>query len=156
MTTTMPMPDWATDEARGQTADMLDGTAARAGAIQFVPVTNFSSHFAEWTFRGSDLLVHLFPRTSLGDAWTPTRYDAEDNYIPARREEKATVAFPGDMRDRILAAVDKTWMGDVAIDLVHELGAYAVQFQDAKTVVHSVGPGKFVDTFCEAIDAQLE
>jgi hypothetical protein len=125
------------------------------GPVELVPVLEFSTLFAEWVFKDRDLLLHLFPRAGAADRWYPAEH-RDGVYIPARREEKATVSFPGNMRDLIKEASDKTWMGDVAIDLVPELGAYAVQFQDSKNTVELIGPGKFVDKFCEALDALLE
>lgn len=123
--------------------------------IDFTPVTDFSTHFAEHTFKDSDLLVHVFPRAGESDRYYPAEI-RDGNYIPGRFEEKATVTFPGNVRDLIKQASDKAWMGDVAIDLVPELGAYAVQFQGAKNTVKGVGTGKFVDTFCAELDALLE
>lgn len=122
--------------------------------VEFEQVTSFSTHFAEWTFKGDDLLVHLFPRSGRSDKYYPAYHD-NGEYRPGRLEEKATVTFPGDMRDRIKRATDEVWLGDVAIDYVPELGSYSVQFQDAKTTVKVTGP-KFMDKFCEAVDSALE
>ena len=154
---TMEMPEWATEEARREAMKALASydLPEEFAPVDLVPVTEFSTLFAEWMFKEKDLLLHLFPRAGAEDRWYPASY-RDGHYIPARREEKATITFPGDMRDLIKEASDKTWMGNVAIDLVPELGAYAVQFQDAKNTVDLVGPGKFVDKFCEALDALLE
>lgn len=154
----MEMPEWATEEARREAMKALANYDLPEGfaPVKLEPVTSFSTLFAEWTFKGSDLLLHLFPRAGSDDQWYPASYSSNGTYIPARLEEKATITFPGYMRDHIKAASDKTWMGDVAIDLVPELGAYSVQFQKAKNTVALVGPEKFVDRFCEALDELLD
>ena len=122
--------------------------------VEFEQVTSFSTHFAEWTFKGGDLLVHLFPRSGRSDKYYPAYLD-NGEYRPGRFEEKATATFPDDMRDRIKRAADEVWLGDVAIESVPELGSYTVQFQDAATTAKVAG-SKFMDKFCEAMDSELE
>lgn len=153
----MELPEWATEETRREAMKALANYEMpdEFAPVDLTPVLNFSTLFAEWVFKDSDLLLHLFPRAGEGDHWHEGKYYG-DRYVPARREEKATVTFPGDMRDFIKEASDKTWMGDIAVDLVPELGAYSVQFQGAKNTVALVGAEKFVDKFCEALDALLE
>lgn len=177
----MPMPEWA-DEAKGELQQALSAASAPFKVKEMEPITDFSTHFAEYFAQGDDFVVHLFPRNGSGDRWEEGHYiprcrscrseislpkgnqlkpcprcgHAGLVYIPGRKEEKATVVFPGDMRDRILKAADANWMGDVAIDLVVELGAYAVQFQGAKATAGVVGYDRFADGFCSMLDEFLE
>ena len=96
-------------------------------------------------------------------------------YVPGRRDELGEkVMFPVDMLDRIAQAAEDTWMGETAaeravllryaseqeIENLEEAqpvdtGAYTVQFQGAKGTAATIGLRKFVDTFCEHLDAQL-
>lgn len=178
----MPMPEWV-GEAKEEWDKSAAHKGAPFKVREMTPVTSFSTLFAEYFFQEDDFVMHLFPRNGRGDVWEEGQYVDQCRacrsrvvmpkdlkkmepcprcghcglvYIPGRKEEKATVIFPGDMRDRILKAADATWMGDVAIDLVVELGAYAVQFQRAKTTATLVGPEKFADGFCSKLDELLE
>ena len=171
----MAVPTWAEDAKKQMFEEhgKLDYSNAGAQKVELTPVTSFSTLFAEFEVKESDVLVHLFPRAGAEDRWYPEEYK-EGKYIPARREEDVGVRFPENIKDLIQAAADKTWQGSIAIELASLLrygedadvetaepveadtGAYVVQFQDAKTAAMVVEVGKFVDTFCEALDAQLE
>lgn len=178
----MSVPEWW-DEAKEEWNKAMIPVSAPFKVRELKPITSFSTLFAEYFFQKDDFVIHLFPRNGSGDQWKEGRYIDQCRscrarvempkdlskmvpcprcghcglvYIPGRMEEKATVVFPGDMRDRILKAADSSWMGDVAIDLVVELGAYAVQFQGAKTPVLTIGPEKFADGFCSVLDELLE
>jgi hypothetical protein len=178
----MPIPEWV-DEAKQEWHKTATTRGAPFRVRVMTPVTSFSTLFAEYFFQGEDFVFHLFPRNGAGDIWEEGRYtdwcrschsrvempkDLSKMvpcprcghcgliYIPGRKEEKATVFFPGDMRDKILEAANAAWMGDVAIELVPELGAYAVQFQGAKTPASTIGPEKFADGFCSMLDTLLE
>lgn len=179
--TGMQVPEWLA-EAKDEWNKASSGSMPFR-VKEMTPITHFSTLFAEYFVEGDDFVLHLFPRNGVGDRWKEGRYVDQCRscrarvpmpqnirklepcpqcghcglvYIPGRKEEKATVVFPGDMRDLILKASDKTWMGEVAIDLVPELGAYAVQFQRAKTTTGLVGHEKFADGFCSELDSLLE
>lgn len=178
----MPMPEWV-GESRKDLHQAVSSAGTSFKVKEMKPITSFSTHFAEYYIEEKDFVLHLFPRNGPSDVWEEGHYLPrcrscrsevplpEGNrklkpcprcghaglvYIPGRKEEKATVVFPGDMRDRILKAADATWMGDVAIDLIVELGAYAVQFQGAKTTASVVGLEEFADKFCSVLDELLE
>jgi hypothetical protein len=139
-------------------------------------VEAFSNLFAEYEVRGHDLLVHVFARNGGEDRYWPPEIKEDGTRVEGRLELSGEEApsFPNDIVNRIKAAVDKVWQGDVAIDKAtvlryeesddvakddpfeRDLKAYAVQFQGAATTVGLVGVPKFVDQFCEALDRQLE
>jgi len=152
----MPMPDWADEKTRNAAMKALATCEMPEDFSQadLVPVTIFSSLFAEWMFKDKDLLLHVFPRAGEKDQWYPESYSA-GNYIPGRREEKSLVSFPDNISDLLKESADKTWMGSVAIEHIEELGAYSLQFQGAKNTVNTVGADKFVDKFCEELDRLL-
>lgn len=154
----MAVPEWAKNaqEDLAKAHQGLSYEKAGASIRQLTPVTDFSTHFAEYEIKGNDVLVHLFPRGGNEDRWYPESYNAEGTYIPGRREVKASVSFPKDAAARIKAAVDAMWQGSVAVEEVPELGAFVVQFQGAKTTSAVVGVDKFVDKFCEELDHRLE
>jgi hypothetical protein len=172
---TMAVPKWA-EEAKDQMFTehgKLNYEGAGADKVQLTALENFSTLFAEFELKGNDVLVHLFPRAGADDRWYPEQYK-EGRYIPARREEDVGARFPDNMVERIAGAADKTWQGSIAVEPVSLLrygedadveveeptenatGAFVVQFQDAKTTASVVGVGKFVDSFCEALDLALE
>jgi hypothetical protein len=171
----MPIPKWA-DNAKKQMFEehgKLNYDGAGAKKVELVPVTSFSTFFAEYEIKDSDLLIHLFPRAGAEDRWYPEEY-RDGKYIPARREEDTGTRFPENIEELVKGAADETWQGDIAVELASllryeeeadvktdepteiDIGAYVVQFQNAKTSVTVVGIEKFVDKFCEALDARLD
>ena len=153
----MPVPSWV-NEAREQmfkAHQSVDYKNAGTKVRELTPVTCFSTHFAEYELKEKDILVHVFPRGGHSDRWYPESYNKEGTYIPGRREFKAEVSFPTDMKDRIKTASDTVWQGSIAVDEVSELGAYVIQFQDARGPVEKTVQS-FVEKFCEGIDKQLE
>lgn len=158
MSDPMPVPGWA-KEAREQMFkehEKIDYAKAGARPRDLKPIEAFSTHFAEYEVKGNDVLVHLFPRGDENDRWYPEEYK-DGKYYPARREVKVEgVVFPDDVEKRVKDAVDKVWQGSVCIEMVPELGAIVVQFQNAKTTAEVLGVSKFVDKFCEELDSSLE
>lgn len=182
---TMKVPEWA-GELKDKMVELhkkVDLEATPIGVKNLYVVEDFSTLFGEFEVRNDDVLVHLFPRAGPSDQWVAGRYigrcksckrdvpvpkRAQDLkacpgcghvglvYIPGRQEEKVSCAFPGNMKDIISKAIDRTWMGDTAVDYVVELGAYVVQFQYAKTAAELVGVVQFVDRFCEEVDTLLD
>lgn len=162
--TEMPKPEWS-DDSFNQIFEKDTGKGGAAFKIpDFVPVTCFSTFFAEYMVKEGDLLVHLFPRAGGKDEWSESR-----------REVDTGARFPSGIEDKIRGAADEVWQGDVAIvegkiwkypranpDIVEDetvevsIGTYAIQFQNAGTAVKTLGIDKFMDKFCEELDARLE
>jgi hypothetical protein len=173
----MPVPHWV-DTVREQMFDAhknLDYDGAKIKRRELPVVEDFSNLFAEYELRDHDLLVHVFPRAGGDDRYWPCEYKKDGTYVPSRLEDTVDgPSFPNDIVNRIKAAVDEVWQGDVAIDratllrydseeevvdgdpVEADIKAYAVQFQSAATSAKLVGIPKFVDQFCEALDKQLE
>jgi len=173
----MVVPDWTDSMKSTPEYEMLEAAQSSAGKVKVLEkevVESFSTHFAEYEVKDKDLLVHLFPRRDENDRWYPSSLKDDGTYIPSRRETVTDLRFPEDMEERIKVAVDAVWQGDVAIDKTvilaidpaediefanpyeHDTGAYAVQFQDAANTASAFGLSKFMDSFCEALDKQLE
>jgi len=154
---TMDLPSWADEKTRRTAMKALAEYEMPEDFMQaeLIPITNFSNLFAEYMVKDRDLLVHLFPRAGADDLWYPEEY-RDGKYIPGRREEKSSVEFPVTMGGFIQDALNSVWMGEVATDYIPELGAYSIQFQEAKNTVNTVGANKFVDKFCEELDSRLE
>lgn len=171
----MAVPEWvgeAKDQMFGEHGK-LDYSGAGAQKVELTPVIDFSSHFGEFEVKGNDVLVHLFPRTGMEDRWYPEEY-RDGKYIPARREEDVGARFPENIKELVQEAAGAMWQGSIAVELISLLrygedadvetatpeeadtGVYVVQFQDAKTTAEVVEVGKFVDKFCEALDARLD
>lgn len=174
----MPVPHWV-NEAREQMFEghsQLDYDKAKIEPRKLPVVENFSNLFAEYEVRDGDLLVHVFPRGGANDRYWPPEIKEDGTRVEGRLElsGEELPSFPNDIVNRIKTAVDKVWQGDVAIDKAtvlryeltddvaeddpfeRDLKAYAVQFQDAASAVEQIGVGKFMDQFCEALDALLE
>lgn len=180
----MPIPKWV-GEAKDKMVEMhqdLDHSA-RFEVEKLKPIVAFSTFFAEFEIKEEDLILHLFPRAGEDDKWEEGKYiDLCRNcksrvpmptkhselkpcercghtglvYTPGRQEVGTDIVFPKNMGDIIKAAVDKRWMGGVAIELVEELGAYVVQFQRASNTVKVGTPERFLDPILEHIDSQLD
>ena len=176
----MPVPEWAGD-AKEQMMDAL-GNEREMGvtARSLEPVTDYSTFFAEWERRKMDVLIHLFPRNGADDKWEDGHYlpicrecrndmareDAEQGkacprcgnvglvYMPGTREVQSSIAFPGAVKDSVAAAMDDAWMGDFAIDLIPELGAVAVQVQDANLTDDALG--QLLEKFFDSLDERLD
>jgi hypothetical protein len=181
----MPVPDWA-DELKSKMFEAHSSTRLDASKLEVkdkTPVTVFSNLFGEWELRGDDVLVHLFPRAGEKDQWSDGRYVNRCRncktevpmpksvrelkpcircghtglvYIPGRREERQEHRFPPNMKDLILKAADAVWEGNVAIEFVQELVAFAVQFQGARTVPKLAELGGMLDRFFERVDDLLD
>lgn len=170
--TDLPRPKWADEmEAKLHEAVSVGGMGLQSPDL--TPITDFSTLFAEYEFKGNDLLVHLFPRKGSEDRWYPDEV-RDGKYIPARREEDIGARFPKDFEVKIKSAADEIWQGEVSIqeskvfrydegaDVEKDepkevsIGSFAVQFQSAKQTAKVVGVGKFMDQFCEELDARLE
>jgi DNA-directed RNA polymerase subunit RPC12/RpoP len=180
--TPMPLPDWY-DEAREdlESCDLAPKTMSFQ-PVQLERVDEYSTFFAEYDLQGKHLLLHLFPREGFEDGWSDGHYINRCQncraevampskpselrpcprcghtgliYVPGRVEEKGGVEFPEDARDIIKDAVDQVWLGEVAIELIPELGAYAVQLQHVRNTAKVVGLSEFVDAICEALHSKL-
>jgi DNA-directed RNA polymerase subunit RPC12/RpoP len=176
----MPVPEWAGEmgesmmDALGQQRDL--GVAA----LSLEPVTDYSTFFAEWERRDTDILIHLFPRNGADDKWEDGHYlpicrecrydmsreDAEQGkacprcnhkglvYVPGTREQQAAIAFPGTVKEHVEKAMDDAWLGDFALDLIPELGAVAVQVQDA--ALTDAALSQLLEKFFDSLDGRLD
>jgi hypothetical protein len=181
----MVVPEWV-DGVRDEMIKQHQETPLDPSSFkmqEWPHVSGFSTLFAEFEVREKDLLVHLFPRNGPEDVWEKGHYinrcrscssevpqpksvtelqpcercgHTGLQYIPGRTEEASSIAFPDNMSELIKDAADKVWVGDIAAELIPELNAYIIQFQGAKNTVNTMGPAKFVDKFCEEIDALLD
>jgi hypothetical protein len=138
----MPMPEWAGDLKRKMVqAFETMPNQANAGVVELTPVTEFSSHFAEFTIREKDLILHFFPRAGEEDEWyeasflnrcSRCRRELSEEvmrkrqpcpackcphrvYIPARREVGEELAFPPNVLTLIKEAIDAAWMGEASV-----------------------------------------
>jgi len=136
------MPEWAGDLKKKMVEAFEEmPSQANAGVVELTPVTEFSSHFAEYTFRNGDLILHFFPRDGENDEWYEASFLHRCDrcrrelsseiiakrqpcphckcprrvYIPARREQGENLTFPPNILSLIKQAVDSVWMGDAAV-----------------------------------------
>jgi hypothetical protein len=177
----MPVPSW-TNELKQKFYEEAKKVPPQSGLepIEFHKIDVFSTHFAEWSVRESDLIVHFFPREGKGDQWSDGHYLTKCReckaevpvevararkpcphcghlgliYVPGRGEDKSSVSLEG-TEGLLKQAIDKAWMGDAAVELIKELGAFVVQLQGAKNTAALVGE-KFIDKICEEYDRLLE
>ena len=178
----MPMPDWYEDAKEQLESEDMTPQEMSFQPVELEKIESFANLFAEFELQGSNVLAHVFPRAGLEDTWNQGHYINRCQscrsevpmpskpselkpcpncshtglvYIPGRTEEKSDVSFPEDGARLVKDAVDTMWMGDVAIDFIPELGAYAIQFQSARNTAGVVGVREFVTKFCEAFDGML-
>ena len=156
---------------------------AKFGTKNLTRIDNYSTFFAEFEVKDGDILMHFFPRDGAEDVWEDGHYTNRCKscgrevempktlpelkpcpgcghtglrYIPGRVEEKAKVTFPDNIDSILKAAVDEVWLGDAAVELIDELGAYVVQFQAAKDTAGVVGAPRFAEKMCDALDVLLD
>lgn len=164
---------------------VVDEVSAQMRALEFEPVIDFTTFFAEWAARDDDLVVHLFPRAGRDDQWTQgyfiprcrrcrreVRVERDEAgrvvdaracscghrgliYIPGRREQPSPVHFPGSIHDLVKAAADHVWEGSLAIERVDELGALALQFQQAARINEELRR-PMLERFFARLDERLE
>ena len=177
----MKMPEWYTEAREKMGSVLSDPPPPMMAPPELEKITDLPYLFAEYGLKEGDVLLHLFLRAGAGDQWTDGHYINRCRncrsevpmpsqrsmkpcpkcghsgliYIPGRSEEASKIAFPANARDVIKEAVDTAWMGDVAIELVPELGAYVVQLQKAKNTANMVGLEKFVRQTCSALNSLL-
>jgi len=179
----MPVPEWAGDLSIKMVEALQNHPPnLQHGVVGLKAITCFSSFFAEYDERDDDLIVHFFPRNGEVDEWRDGQYlnrcyschrDVPAElaqarkpcpkcghvglvYVPGRREEKTTAQFPKNMEDLLKQAINSAWMGDAAVELVPELGAYVVQLQGAHNTLRVVGEEKFMDKLCETLDSLMD
>jgi DNA-directed RNA polymerase subunit RPC12/RpoP len=179
----MPMPAWYQEAKEKMSKVLSEAPPPMAPPAEFEKITDLAYLFAEYCIKGSDVLLHLFPRLGEADAWADGHYVnycrnckaqvAVDSgnpkrliacsccghtgliYCPGRAEEASQAAFPPNARDLIKEAVDLIWLGDVAVELIPELGAYVVQLQKAKSTANVIGLDAFVRKACEPLNELL-
>lgn len=129
-----------------------------AGVIPFNLVDGFSTFFAEWACQGPHILVHLFPRAGEADTWYEGRVLSDGRTrIPARREIKIKgLEFPTYSEALIKKAAGAVTFGDVELDYVPELGAWAVRFRDAEPTEAWLKSEGFLEQFFTKFDEGLE
>jgi len=177
----LPVPDWAKGESdiRNKMSEVVGGELSFE-KHKLAPVTNYSTFFAEWMPREDTILVHLFPRNGEKDEWKEGHYiqrcracrselseEVAKNrkpcprcghvglvYIPGRAEDRAKVQFPNDSISLAKKASDEVWMGNVAVEMVPELGALVVQFQDVTVDANEMF--EMMEKFFDAFDVALE
>lgn len=127
------------------------------GAIEFHVVDFFDTFFGEWGFQGRHLLVHLFPRAGKEDVWYESRYvNHGRSYVPGRREFcPQGLSFPPDMEEIVKEASGLVTFGDVELDFVKELQAWAIRFCDAEPFEPWI-EGGLLENFFIAVDRKLD
>lgn len=146
-------------------------------------VTCFSTLFAEWEEQETGLVVHLFPRGGAGDEWFEGHYLPRCQncrrdvavprrlselkpcpacgcsglmYVPGRGEAPADgLVFPENIEQVIRSAGNRVFMGDVFIDFVPELEAWALKFIGVAADVFTAEGGP-LDRFLGIVDQALE
>lgn len=178
----MKMPEWYSEAKESLARVASAPLPSMTPPLEMEKIVDLPSLFAKYSVKEADVLIHLFPRAGLDDQWTEGHYINRCRscraevpmprsrlelrpcprcrhtglvYVPGRSEEASKVTFPPNVRDLIKRAVDAVWMGDVAIELVPELGAYVVQVQRAKNAAKLMGPENFVRRVCAKLDGLL-
>jgi len=126
--------------------------------ISFSVVDAFSTHFGQWAVQGSLITAQLFPRVNAADIYYKARYTNEGKtYIPGRLEAKPKgLHFPEGMEDIVKEACNKVTFGDVELDFVKELGAWAIRFRDCTPLEDWMKDGGLLEQFFTEIDKLLE
>ena len=155
-----------TDEMREQFLKAAEGMGATSGrqdlgamgVKQFNLVDYFDTFFGEWKQEGTNILVHLHPRAGKADIWYDARYvDQGRRYVPGRREILPKgLCFPPQMEETVKAACNKVTFGDVELDFVKELGAWAIRFCDVESYNDWVNEGGFLEQFFIAVDDGID
>jgi hypothetical protein len=176
----MPMPEWY-GEVKEKMVDILSKPIPEMEEHPDMDVIEDYPHlFAEYMVKANDVLLHIFPRNGMNDRWTdghyinrcknchsevptpPTKNSMKPChkcghsgliYIPGRAEELREIGM--DITPKIKQAVDTAWMGDAAVEVYPEIGAYVVQFQGAGGAAKAVGLSKFVSQICDTLNALL-
>jgi len=178
----MPMPEWYGEAKEQLENEDMSPKEMSFQPIELEKVDNLPHLFAEFELQGGNVLIHFFPRAGLEDTWNEGHYINRCQscrsevemprkpselkpcpkcghtglvYIPGRVEEKSETVFPENGTDLVKKAVDSVWMGDVAIDFIPELGAYAVQLQSARNTAMVVGLRDFVEKICVSLNEVL-
>jgi hypothetical protein len=176
----MPMPDWAKKEDREGLGQLLKDASPGGSfkVLEFNRVSDYPRFFAEWVQRDDTHIVHLFPRANAEDQWTMGHYvnrcaqcrsEVPMNiagkkpcprcgytglvYVPGRVEGQAPVNFPhADVMTAVKSALDKSFLGNVAVENIPEIGALALQFQGTE----DMAPEKFLVPFFQAFHEELQ
>ena len=180
----MPDPGW-TEEAKTAMGSAFgekpsEGVTTGTGVtpMKFEPIVCFSTHFAEFSTRQGDILIHFFPRAGAVDEWYPGHYLPNckncgcpvprgqpkcpkcgfygRTYICGRLEKKGSTSFPEGTREAILSVLDQFWGGDVAIKYTEELDSYVVQLQKAERPLSTFGLPHMVTKICEKLDEWMD
>lgn len=180
--TPMPLPKWYDEAKETLSSCDLGSRTVSFQPVQMEKLDGYSTFFAEYDLQGKHLIIHLFPRGGIDDRWNEGHYVNRCHncrvevampkrpsdlrpcprcghtglvYVPGRTEEKGSVAFPEDARDIIKESVDQVWAGEVAIEHIPELNAYAVQLQHVRNTAMMVGLQVFVGMICDALHNKL-
>lgn len=124
---------------------------------EFTVVDAFSTHFGQFAWVDGKLVVHVFPRAGENDKFYPPKYTENGKqYIPGRLEKNAGIKWRGDIRQIIENACNEVTFGDVELDWIPELHAWALRFHDCAVVDDWMGDGGYLAQFFTSIDAQLD
>ena len=176
----MPMPDWASKEDREKLGETLNDAApgGNFAVLEFNRISDYPQFFVEWVQRDSTHIVHLFPRASAEDEWTSGHYINRCAqcrtelplehagkkpcsrcgytgliYVPGRVEYQSRISFPhADVMTAVKSALDKSFLGNVAVEHIPEIGALALQFQNTE----DMKPEQFLLPFFQAFHEELQ
>jgi hypothetical protein len=157
----MPMPDWAKKEDREGLGQLLKDASPGGSfkVLEFNRVSDYPRFFAEWVQRDDTHIVHLFPRANAEDQWTMGHY--VNRCAQCRSEVPMNIAgkkpcpvnFPhADVMTAVKSALDKSFLGNVAVENIPEIGALALQFQGTE----DMAPEKFLVPFFQAFHEELQ
>lgn len=178
----MPLPDWYQEAKEKMSEVIAEPLPDMESFPELEVLEDFPYLFVEYTIKENDVLLHFFPRNGLEDHWVDGHYinrcrncHAEVPmpsrpsqmkacprcrhtgliYVPGRAEQQGSVKFPENARDLIKQAVDVVWLGNVAVDYVPELEAYAVQLQGARSTAMLAGLETLVTKISQAFNELL-